>query len=147
VAQAAIILFGECLASHDVDRTMRDLIRFSVTPLARSIVQSNKTTHPTEESLIENSALGSSAPSAPAAASAAKKKAGEDASTAATDGFITTTDLALALKNALTWWNKYYFRQDYERRFVESQTGLPFATSEAAVKAIGSTVVPVLQEA
>ena len=62
----------------------------------------------------------------------------------AVDMTVAPRDLAEGLGNAMDWWRRYYEHQQYERKFMEHQTGLPFSHWEAAVARIRAEVPDML---
>lgn len=53
---------------------------------------------------------------------------------------VTVGTLAKAVEESLTWWARYYQHQEYERRFLEYQSGLPFQSIEEFVAHLKATL-------
>uniref|UniRef100_A0A7S2WD35 Uncharacterized protein n=2 Tax=Rhizochromulina marina TaxID=1034831 RepID=A0A7S2WD35_9STRA len=67
-------------------------------------------------------------------------EAAADTPAASVDLTIAPEDLAKGLKNAMDWWQRYYQHQQYEKKFMEYQTGVPFSKWVASVERIRAEV-------
>lgn len=128
---ASLVLFGEDTRSGTRADLVRDLVAFSVTSTAASILKSNNIKHlsaiPDEDGSFSTAAA-------------------EEEGAIGGKSYVTPRDLADSFEKATEWWSQYYERQDYERRFVEHQTGLDFSLVEELMKIHSVELVKELRE-